>query len=149
MRTTPSLNFDLPHYLKELPNLLPKRGCTQAGNRTFQLRKSLWAAPSGNTGLQATKWKSSTQACKNHGVHNLHICYRHMDICLYAYLHTHMYMYRLMSIKYREALMYTTYVAGKGSTKASCPTAASRSSAGLHRFFYFFFSPTYHKNINA
>lgn len=132
-----SLNFDLPHYLEELLSLLWKRGCPQAGERIFLLRKSPWAAPSGNTGLHnPIKMEFCSSVIQESWEHSLCVCYRHMGTWHYTYLRACMHMYRYRSIKYREAYMYTTYLAGKGSKMASCPTAASRSSAGLNRHIF-------------
>lgn len=84
-----------------------------------------------------SKWKFADQSCKDSGnTQSTCVLQTHRDICLYTYLRACMYTHRHVSIKYREAPMYTTYLAGKGSTKASCPTATSRSSAGLQRHIF-------------
>lgn len=93
-----------------------------------------------------SEWKFAAKSCKNRGNTCLHVCYGHMDICLNRYLHTYMYTYRHMSIKQREAHVYTTYRAGKGSTKAQSPTAVRAEAVQVYTDV---FSPTYHKNINT
>lgn len=70
-----SLNFDLPHYLEELPSLFQKGGCAQAGERIFLLRKSLWAAPSGNKGLHSPiKMEVCSSVMQDSWEHTVYMC---------------------------------------------------------------------------
>lgn len=147
MRTTLSLNFDPPHYLEELPSpsktwLHTSWGMNFPAQKitlSCTFREHRAAQPYQNGSLQLSHARIV-------GTHAYMYVTDTWTYVLTDNLHTYMYTYRHMSIKQREAHVYTTYRAGKGSTKAQSPTAVRAEAVQVYTDV---FSPTYHKNINT